>query len=293
MDTPDNSQPKQDNLVPIKVRGESGFLVKSDPTDRLARAIEEQNQIARMTQQRESWRYGWKLDGDPAKNLECWGELESSDELRNRVRVGLLTVYADACSSKLNNSDYTERLQVLQTGAFDVIAGELLSLGLLTNQMLTNRLHEIVADITVSAGMVSPSAEFRADLSKCPGKGFIIGGQYWLRSYEILQIKAAVHPRVCYWQAQLLGVVRKTAGDLSPTTKAVRARGTPHENPESLLKGKSQITKQTAGVILGLSERGIRYLIEEGKLRLIGGGHRTMVTVASLRTQIKSPTKSA
>lgn len=293
MDTPDSAHPKQSRLTPIKIQGER-FLVKSNPTDRLARAIEAQNQIARMPPlQRETWRYGWKLDGDPAKFLKCWGELASSDELRNRVRAGLLTAYADACSSKLNDSGYTERLQVLQTGAFDVIAGELLSLGLLTDLLLTNRLHEIVTDITVSAGMISPSLEIRADLSRCPEEGVIMGGQYWLRPYEILQIKATLHPRVCYWKAQLLEAVRATAEDVPLTAKATRARHTPHENPESLLKGKSQITKQVAGVILGLSERGIRCLIEEGKLRLIGEGHRKMVTVASLRTQIKSPTKSA
>jgi hypothetical protein len=111
-----------------------------------------------------------------------------------------------------------------------------------------------------------------------------------IRGELIAELTENNHP---VFGSTVLEAVRAPAEDIPLTAKVTRLRSTPHENPESLLKGKSQITKNTAGVILGLSERGIRCLIEEGSLSLIGEGHRKMVTVASLRTQIKSPTKSA
>jgi hypothetical protein len=68
--------------------------------------------------------------------------------------------------------------------------------------------------------------------------------------------------------------------------KVARARKTPHENPELLLKGKNRVTKKEVGHILGLSERAIRSRIEDGRLQLVGTGHRKMVTVASVKAQI-------
>jgi hypothetical protein len=215
-----------------------------DSSDRLAKAIEEQNRTARFAPrpaQRETWNPWWKLDGEPTRLLERWSELASSDELRTRVRGGLLIAYANACSSELNASGCMERLEVLQTGASDVIAGELLALGLLTDRLLTDRLPEMVADVTVSAGMINPSWKFRADLSRCPEGGIVMGGQYWLRHGEIEGIRLVLNPRLCYWRAQLLRAGGGTLAKESPAAgtnvdvirpRRGRKRSTPNLHPE-------------------------------------------------------------
>jgi len=188
MPNEDSSQPEPGAQQPKRLH-----VRPVDSSARLAFAIEEQNRIAKwgaQLYQPDSWFRNWKSDGDPTRPVAHWDELASSDDLRTRVRAGLLTTYALACSSELNASNWHERLQILQTGAFDVIAGELLSLGLLTEQLLTDRLHQMVADVTVSAGMnYLPRFHVRADL---------------LPPREIEEIKNTVHPRVCYWRAQLL-----------------------------------------------------------------------------------------
>lgn len=81
---------------------------------------------------------------------------------------------------------------------------------------------------------------------------------------------------------------RRLLEPAAATSKITRTKKTPHENPEVLLRGKNRVTKNLAAEILGLSERTIRTRIEEGKLILAGEGYRKMITVASLRKQIKS-----
>jgi hypothetical protein len=85
--------------------------------------------------------------------------------------------------------------------------------------------------------------------------------------------------------------------DLRQPSARKRIRKTPHENPESLLKNgtvwKTQVTKRVASEVLGLSERMIRNLIEEGKLKTQGEGYRGMITVPSIRARVKGQRKPA
>lgn len=67
------------------------------------------------------------------------------------------------------------------------------------------------------------------------------------------------------------------------TTKSKKRRRPPHPNPEALLAGKAVVTFGTAADVLGMTDRGIRRLVEEQKLKALGAGHSRKIEVASLR----------
>jgi len=89
-------------------------------------------------------------------------------------------------------------------------------------------------------------------------------------------------------RASLTAPIEQKGGGAPDTTKGKRTRRTPHENPESVLKGKTQVTKKTVASILGVTERQVKRFVDDGKLQEQGEGHHKMITAASLRAQIKA-----
>jgi hypothetical protein len=91
--------------------------------------------------------------------------------------------------------------------------------------------------------------------------------------------------------------VRLGANQTSPDTPAqvIEAHGTasaahpkkrrrpPHPEPETLLAGKTAVTFGTAAEVLGMTERRVRALVEEQKLKSLGAGHSKKIEVSSLR----------
>jgi hypothetical protein len=67
------------------------------------------------------------------------------------------------------------------------------------------------------------------------------------------------------------------------TTKSKKRRRPPHPEPETLLAGKTAVTFGTAAEVLGMTERRVRALVEEQKLKSLGAGHSKKIEVASLR----------
>jgi hypothetical protein len=71
-----------------------------------------------------------------------------------------------------------------------------------------------------------------------------------------------------------------------------RTKRQPHPNPESILTGKDRVTFQTASTLLGVTERRVRQLVDEGNLETVGKGHAKRITASSISRRLNARTNS-
>jgi hypothetical protein len=125
-------------------------------------------------------------------------------------------------------------------------------------------------------------------------------------------LRSDLDDRSLYWEAQS---VNRRAGDLAgpersrdesthpeagaavndtapKTVPAKKKKREPHPDPEAILAGKQRVTYGTAAMLLGVTERRVRQLVEENHLACVGEGHAKQISASSIRSRLNLPRNS-
>ena len=112
--------------------------------------------------------------------------------------------------------------------------------------------------------------------------------------------KGHLEGRVAYWrvkapkrQMQAASIQPGHTRPPAPGSKAeMRKKRPSHPDPESLLRGKSKVTYETAAEVLRVTIRRVRELVAEERLEKVGQGHSAGISVDTLRDRLGISKKS-
>jgi hypothetical protein len=161
---------------------------------------------------------------DPLKHFEQWSLEALPPIAKNEIKSGLLNAYVEVSlgmeiprPAAVFFTESRQRAYRYVSLAFDVIAKGLFTAGVLTEQLMSSGIPEMVSDALISSGLTrGPSGPL--GLSSDLTFGDRPFGHYQVSGHHIKAMQELIHPRTCYWRAQLLAAPQLVSGALKQLT---------------------------------------------------------------------------